>query len=126
MMTKELISCTILKFADHVVLISIAILISLFSIQRFGTEKVSYMFAPCVTVWFAFIASIGIYNIFKYDVSIFRAFNPYYIIDYFQRNGKRAWLSLGGIVLAITGWFGIASMNRESVDRFSYQCLHGY
>ena len=75
------------------------------------------MFAPCVTVWFACIASIGVYNIFKYDVSIFRAFNPYYIIDYFQRNGKRGWLSLGGIVLAITGWFGIESGIRQYILR---------
>lgn len=89
--------------ADHVVLISIAILVVLFSLQRFGTEKVSFIFAPCVLVWFIFIGGIGIFNIFKHDVGILRAFNPYYIFNYFRTNGKEGWISLGGIVLAITG-----------------------
>ncbi|KAI5072251.1 hypothetical protein GOP47_0012357 [Adiantum capillus-veneris] len=88
---------------DHVVLISVAVLVILFSLQRSGTEKVAFLFAPCVIIWFAFIGGIGIFNIFKYDASIFRAFNPYYIINYFQRNGRQGWISLGGIVLAITG-----------------------
>ncbi|KAI5061278.1 hypothetical protein GOP47_0023783 [Adiantum capillus-veneris] len=88
---------------DHVVLISVAVLVILFSLQSFGTEKVAFLFAPCVIVWFAFIGGIGIFNIFNYDASIFKAFNPYYIINYFQRNGRQGWISLGGIVLAITG-----------------------
>ncbi|MCO5598048.1 hypothetical protein L7F22_052138 [Adiantum nelumboides] len=88
---------------DHVVLISVAILVILFSLQHFGTEKVAFLFAPCVLVWFLFISGIGIFNIVKHDVGIFRAFNPYYIIDYFRRNGKQGWISLGGIVLALTG-----------------------
>lgn len=88
---------------DHVMLISIAILVVLFSVQRFGTEKVSFIFAPCVLVWFIFIGGIGIFNIFKHDAGILRAFNPYYIFNYFRINGKQGWISLGGIVLAITG-----------------------
>ncbi|KAI5072195.1 hypothetical protein GOP47_0012301 [Adiantum capillus-veneris] len=88
---------------DHIVLISIAILVILFGLQRCGTEKVAFLFAPCVFVWFVFICGIGIFNIFKHDVGILRAFNPYYIIDYVRRNGKQGWISLGGIVLAITG-----------------------
>ncbi|KAI3991954.1 hypothetical protein MKX01_012899 [Papaver californicum] len=46
---------------------------------------------------------IGLYNLFKHDVTVLRAFNPMYIIRYFQRNGKTAWISLGGVVLCITG-----------------------
>ncbi|KAJ6702095.1 OSMOTIC STRESS POTASSIUM TRANSPORTER [Salix koriyanagi] len=57
--------------------ISVAILIVLFTVQRFGTDK--------------------------YDLGVLRAFNPKYIIDYFQRNGKQGWISLGGVVLCITG-----------------------
>ncbi|KAI5062090.1 hypothetical protein GOP47_0022629 [Adiantum capillus-veneris] len=58
---------------DHVVLISVAILVILFSVQRFGTEKVAFLFAPCVFVWFLFISGIGIFNIMKHDAGIFRA-----------------------------------------------------
>ncbi|XP_059664672.1 potassium transporter 5 [Cornus florida] len=88
---------------DSVVGISIAILIVLFSVQRFGTDKVGYSFAPIIFLWFSFISGIGLYNLFKYDVGVLRAFNPKYMVDYFKRNGKQGWISLGGVVLCITG-----------------------
>ncbi|WVZ21452.1 hypothetical protein V8G54_008774 [Vigna mungo] len=44
---------------DAVVGITIAILIVLFSVQRFGTDKVGFSFAPIILVWFLFIAGIG-------------------------------------------------------------------
>ncbi|CAK7336014.1 unnamed protein product [Dovyalis caffra] len=88
---------------DAIVGISIAILIALFSVQRFGTDKVGFAFAPMVLVWYSFIGGIGLYNLFKYEIGVLRAFNPKYIFDYFKRNGKQGWISLGGIVLCITG-----------------------
>ncbi|RYR01643.1 hypothetical protein Ahy_B06g080523 isoform A [Arachis hypogaea] len=88
---------------DVVVLISVAILVCLFMAQRFGTDKVGYTFAPIICIWFAFIAGIGLYNFIKYDPSVIKAVNPKYIVDYFIRNKKDAWISLGGVVLAITG-----------------------
>ncbi|XP_019451783.1 PREDICTED: potassium transporter 5-like [Lupinus angustifolius] len=87
----------------RIVGISIAILIFLFMIQRFGTDKVGYSFAPIVCVWFAFIGGIGVYNIIKYDPKVLKAINPKYIVDYFKRNKKDAWISLGGVVLSVTG-----------------------
>ncbi|KAG6496796.1 potassium transporter 5-like [Zingiber officinale] len=83
--------------------ISAGILVLLFAIQRSGTDKVGYSFAPIVLTWFLLIGGIGLYNLFKYDVGVLRAFNPKYIVDYFHRNGKQGWISLGGIVLCITG-----------------------
>ncbi|KAI3995241.1 hypothetical protein MKX01_032043, partial [Papaver californicum] len=88
---------------DRIVWVSIAILIGLFLVQRFGTDKVGYCFAPVICIWFAFIAGVGFYNFFKYDPKVIKALNPKYIIDYFQRNKKQAWVSLGGVVLAVTG-----------------------
>ncbi|KAL3839853.1 hypothetical protein ACJIZ3_024444 [Penstemon smallii] len=88
---------------EAVVFISIAILIILFCVQRFGTDKVGYSFAPAICLWFLFISGIGLYNLFKHDVGVLRAFNPMYIIDYFKRNGKQGWVSLGGVVLCVTG-----------------------
>ncbi|XP_078442060.1 high affinity K+ transporter 5 [Wolffia australiana] len=88
---------------DAVVGISIAILIVLFCAQRFGTDKVGYTFAPIILIWFTLIGGIGLYNLFKYDVKVLRALNPKYIIDYFKRNGRKGWISLGGVLLCITG-----------------------
>lgn len=71
--------------------------------QRFGTDKVGFSFAPIITMWFILIGGTGLYNLFKYDVGVLRAINPKYIVDYFQRNGKKAWMSLGGVFLCISG-----------------------
>uniref|UniRef100_R7W2Z4 Potassium transporter n=1 Tax=Aegilops tauschii TaxID=37682 RepID=R7W2Z4_AEGTA len=83
--------------------IAIGTLIALFLVQRLGTDKVGYTFGPVILTWFILIAGIGIYNVIKHDTGILKAFNPKYIIDYFQRNGKEGWISLGGVVLCITG-----------------------
>ncbi|KAH7673479.1 KUP system potassium uptake protein [Dioscorea alata] len=88
---------------DKMAWISVAILILLFMLQRFGTDKVGYSFAPVITIWFISITGIGIFNFFKYDPWVFKAVNPMYIVDYFRRNGKAAWVSLGGVVLCVTG-----------------------
>ncbi|KAI0524484.1 hypothetical protein KFK09_003854 [Dendrobium nobile] len=88
---------------DVVAMISIFILVMLFSIQRFGTDKVGYTFAPSILVWFMLIGSIGIFNILRHDSTVLKAFNPIHIISYFKRDPKAAWISLGGVVLCMTG-----------------------
>ncbi|KAF5207601.1 Low affinity potassium transport system protein kup [Thalictrum thalictroides] len=88
---------------DAVVIVSIVILIALFSIQRFGTSKVGLSFAPALALWFFCLGSIGIYNIIKHDITVLRAFNPAYIYFFFKRNTAKAWSALGGCVLCITG-----------------------
>ncbi|KAJ4727634.1 Potassium transporter [Melia azedarach] len=94
---------THLMTEERIVWVSVAILVCLFMVQRFGTDKVGYSFAPIICVWFALIGGVGVYNFVKYDPAVIKAINPKYIIDYFRRNKKEAWISLGGIVLAITG-----------------------
>ncbi|XP_060181126.1 potassium transporter 5-like [Lycium barbarum] len=88
---------------ERIVWISVAILVLLFTFQRFGIDKVGYTFASIICVWFSLNAGIGIYNFLKHDPTVIKAFNPKYIIDYFKRNKKDAWISLGGVVLSITG-----------------------
>ncbi|KAF4356933.1 hypothetical protein G4B88_030295 [Cannabis sativa] len=87
---------------DKIVWASVAILIMLFMVQRFGTDKVGYTFSPLLLLWFALISSIGLYNFIKFDWTVIRAINPAYIVTYFIRNKKDAWLSLCGTVLSIT------------------------
>ncbi|PKI71426.1 hypothetical protein CRG98_008205 [Punica granatum] len=111
---------------NAVVGISIVILITLFSVQRFGTDKVGLSFAPIVFVWFSFIGGIGLYNLFKYNMGVLRAFNPKYIVDYFKRNGKQGWISLGGVFLCITGTEAMfADLGHFSVRaiQISFSCI---
>ncbi|CAL0331508.1 unnamed protein product [Lupinus luteus] len=88
---------------EEVVIISIIVLVALFSIQQFGTGKVGFMFAPILALWFFSLGSIGAYNMVKHDITVLRAINPAYIYYFFKKNGKHAWSALGGCVLCITG-----------------------
>ncbi|ONI11578.1 hypothetical protein PRUPE_4G114300 [Prunus persica] len=86
-----------------VVLVAVVILVLLFTMQRHGTDKVGWLFAPVVLLWFLVIGGIGMFNIWKYDRSILKAFSPVYVYRFFKRGGKDGWTSLGGIMLSITG-----------------------
>nr|XP_018686345.1 PREDICTED: potassium transporter 7-like isoform X2 [Musa acuminata subsp. malaccensis] len=88
---------------DEVVMISIASLIVLFSVQRFGTSKVGLAVGPALFIWFCSLGFVGIYNLFKYGTDVLRAFSPVYIYYFFQRNPTQAWMSLGGCLLCATG-----------------------
>lgn len=90
-------------FADQMVWITVGILVALFAVQRFGTDKVGYLFAPVVLLWLLLIGGVGVYNLLRHDVGVLRAFNPKYIVDYFRRNGGDGWVSLGGVLLCFTG-----------------------
>ncbi|XP_015696118.1 putative potassium transporter 12 isoform X2 [Oryza brachyantha] len=88
---------------DVVVVVAVIILIGLFSMQHYGTDKVGWLFAPIVLLWFILIGTIGALNIHKYNNSVLKAYNPVYIYRYFRRGKSESWTSLGGIMLSITG-----------------------
>jgi len=90
---------------DIVVLVAVIILIGIFSMQHYGTDKVGWLFAPIVLIWFILIGSVGALNIHKYGSSVLKAYNPVYIYRYFRRRGNSSdsWTVLGGIMLSITG-----------------------
>ncbi|KAJ5414515.1 hypothetical protein N7509_001142 [Penicillium cosmopolitanum] len=80
-----------------------AILVLLFSIQPLGITKISYAFSPIIIIWLGFNAVFGIYNIVRYDASVFQAFNPALAFDFLARRGEKGWRMLGGVLLAFTG-----------------------
>ncbi|XP_008798216.1 probable potassium transporter 11 [Phoenix dactylifera] len=88
---------------DVVILVAVVILVGLFSMQHYGTDKVGWLFAPIVLLWFLLIGAIGALNIWKYDSSVLKAYNPIYTYRYFRRGKLHNWTSLGGILLSITG-----------------------
>lgn len=47
--------------------ISCAILLALFSIQRFGTSRIATAFSPVLIAWFTVNAGVGIFNIARCD-----------------------------------------------------------
>lgn len=95
--------CYIFCYADEVVMISVAFLVILFSVQKYGTSKVGLAVGPALFIWFCSLAGVGIYNLVKYDTGVLRAFNPVHIFYFFKRNSAKAWLALGGCLLCATG-----------------------
>ena len=86
----------------YVVPITLAVLAVLYLAQRHGTGGIGKWFGPIVLVWFATLAAMGIVNIL-HNTDILAAFNPLHAVDYLRRNGWFAFVSLGAIVLALTG-----------------------
>ncbi|EXB82625.1 Potassium transporter 6 [Morus notabilis] len=83
--------------------IACIILICLFSLQHYGTHKVGFLFAPIVMTWLLCISAIGVYNIFRWNHHVYRALSPYYMYDFLKKTQTEGWMSLGGILLCITG-----------------------
>lgn len=88
---------------NYTVVISCIILVALFSIQHHGTSRVAFLFAPIITAWLLCISGIGTYNIFRWNPHIFHALSPMYMLHFMKKTGKEGWMSLGGVVLSITG-----------------------
>ncbi|KAJ7519439.1 hypothetical protein O6H91_20G038500 [Diphasiastrum complanatum] len=79
------------------------ILIGLFALQRCGTQRVAFVFAPVVIAWLLCLSSVGMYNILRWNPSIFQALSPVHMFKFLHVTGKEGWASLGGILLCITG-----------------------
>jgi KUP system potassium uptake protein len=90
------------SFAPYVVPISAGILIALFLVQAKGTHKVATLFGPITLVWFLTIGALGLFHLSD-DLSIFRAFNPYYGVIFLIDNGFLGFVILGSVFLAVTG-----------------------
>ncbi|XP_071691534.1 potassium transporter 4-like [Rutidosis leptorrhynchoides] len=86
-----------------IVLLACVILIGLFALQHFGTQRVAIVFAPIVILWLILIFGTGLYNIMYWNPKIVYALSPHYIIKFFRETGSAGWLSLGGVLLSITG-----------------------
>ncbi|WP_368255617.1 KUP/HAK/KT family potassium transporter [Enterococcus innesii] len=83
--------------------ITLAILLVLFALQRFGTEFVGKAFGPIMLGWFTFLGIVGVMN-FAGDLSVIRALDPRYAIKLlFSPDNSAGLFILGNIFLATTG-----------------------
>ncbi|KAG0467481.1 hypothetical protein HPP92_018448 [Vanilla planifolia] len=86
-----------------VVPITCFIIVCLFALQHYGTHRISFLFAPIILAWLICIGGLGIYNIARWNPSIFEALSPYCILKFLRKTKKSGWMSLGGVLLCITG-----------------------
>jgi len=89
-------------FHDWVVPITIAIIIGLFAVQKYGTAKVGTVFGPIMILWFSTLAVLGIMHIVK-EPAVLMAVSPMHAVDFFIRNKIAGFLVLGSVFLVITG-----------------------
>lgn len=85
-----------------IVPITIVILLSVFMVQRFGTQKVGRVFGPVMMAWFLSIGALGIHNIIDAP-EVLKALNPVWGAKFFIEHGWHSVLILGVVVLAVTG-----------------------
>jgi len=82
--------------------LTLAILIGLFILQRYGTERIGKLFGPVMVVWFIVMAALGLAAILK-NPRILYCINPYYGYALFAHRPWTAFVALGSVVLAVTG-----------------------
>jgi KUP system potassium uptake protein len=86
----------------HILPIAAGILVGLFMLQAGGTHSVAAFFGPITAVWFLAIGVLGALHL-KDDLSILRAFSPYYGARFLIQNGFVGFVILGSVFLAVTG-----------------------
>nr|WP_251369582.1 potassium transporter Kup [Polynucleobacter sp. AP-Elch-400A-B2] len=82
--------------------ISLAILIALFCIQRYGTAAVGKLFGPITLLWFIVLAVLGVINIGAAP-QIIGALNPAHALQFIIDHPTVAYIVMGGVVLVVTG-----------------------
>src|SRR5207302_10072088 len=82
--------------------LALVILIGLFLFQNRGTYRIGRLFGPVMLLWFFVLAAFGLASLIR-TPSILAAVNPLYALEMFLDAPWVAFVSLGAVVLAVTG-----------------------
>ncbi|KAL5219371.1 hypothetical protein ABZP36_020055 [Zizania latifolia] len=108
---------------DHreyaVIPITCVILAFLFALQHYGTHRVGFFFAPIVLAWLICMSALGLYNIVYWNPHVYQALNPCYMFKFLRKTRKYGWMSLGGILLCMTG----SEAMFADLGHFSYSAI---
>ncbi len=86
----------------YILPLTIAVLIGLFSAQKYGTAKVGAIFGPTMMIWFSVLAATGVPWIIR-NPAVFGALNPVHGVMFFVHHKMHGFLMLGSVVLCVTG-----------------------
>lgn len=85
-----------------VVYIAVAIILCLFLVQRHGTAKIGVAFGPIMILWFAALASLGLFRFIEHpEVAV--ALSPHWGFAYLFHHGYHGIVIMGMVLLAVTG-----------------------
>ena len=90
------------ELAEAVLPIGIVILAVLFAAQRFGTHRVGRLFGPIMVIWFVVLAVMGVPHIIGHP-GVLLGLSPTYVVSFVADHPFTAFVSMGAVVLVITG-----------------------
>src|SRR5712671_1168431 len=103
-----------------VVPIALAVLVALFTVQKFGTGGVGRWFGPITLLWFIVLLGLGLRQIVEAP-QVLSAFSPHHAVQFCLRHGFVAFLALGAVTLAVTGaealYADMGHFGREPIRR---------
>ncbi|WP_026438927.1 potassium transporter Kup [Acidocella facilis] len=82
--------------------IAIVVIAGLFLVQRHGTATVGRAFGPVMVLWFLCLGLLGLLQLVQ-NPGVLVALNPWFGASFIIRHDKIAFLTLGAVVLAVTG-----------------------
>jgi KUP system potassium uptake protein len=89
-------------FEHFIVPATLAILIGLFVIQRYGTGRIGKLFGPVMVAWFVVIGILGAINVVKAP-AILHAINPLEAGRFLAADPLISFAVIGAVFLALTG-----------------------
>jgi KUP system potassium uptake protein len=104
----------------YVLPIAVILLVGLFAVQSRGTGAVGQYFGPITMVWFAALASAGLYQLALHP-STLAALDPAWGFELLLRSPWRGFVLLGAVVLAVTGaealYADMGHFGRQAINR---------
>jgi KUP system potassium uptake protein len=98
----EGISVAAPHFHGLIVPITVGVLVSLFLIQKHGTNRIGKLFGPITLLWFATLAVLGVHSILQ-TPRVLAAIDPGYAVSFAMDQPRAAFLLLSAVFLALTG-----------------------
>ena len=90
------------RLEAYIIPVTLAIIVGLFAIQRFGTDIVGRLFGPVMLVWFVVIGALGAAQVAG-NPGVLAAVSPTHALGFLLANPVQAFFTLGTVVLAVTG-----------------------
>lgn len=90
------------QLGSYVIPITVMVLTALFLVQKHGTGAMGLAFGPIMIFWFSTLGVLGVLSIAQ-SPHVLLALNPLYAYQFLVLDPWLSFLTLGSVVLAITG-----------------------
>ncbi|EHU1904568.1 potassium transporter Kup [Acinetobacter baumannii] len=89
-------------FDPFIMPIAIAIIVTLFLVQKHGTAFVGKFFGPITLVWFLSLGILGIHSVIQTPV-VLGMFSPHWAVQFIYHHPIMTFFVMGAVVLTVTG-----------------------